>query len=104
MTTPKTPTVEEQIAWLESARISGSEATVEAHANAILSTLRNYAAMERWIKEHAQHDERLGGQCYGLVRGRYVGDPPDMVYEEHTCKCGLDALRAAIDAAREGEK
>lgn len=64
-------------------------------------TARSEAAIARlkvakwWLDNHAQHDESRG-QCYGLVRPRCVGDPPDMVYEEHRCRCGLDDLLAVI--------
>lgn len=50
-----------------------------------------------WIMAHGQHDES-GGKCYGLIDPRMHGDPPDKVYREHECRCGLKALVAEIKA------
>jgi hypothetical protein len=69
----------------------------------IIQLQTELARAREWINQHAKHDER-DGRCYGLVRGRYVGDPPDMVYEEHKCRCGLDALKAALAPTAETGK
>jgi hypothetical protein len=44
-----------------------------------------------WITQHAAHDES-NGPCYGR---RFAAPDPDQAV--HTCRCGLDELRSALN-------